>query len=84
MTKYTKSAFNPHEKRVYINEEASELRWKDLDDDKKFKFVKISEIEEIQQGSIGSGISNHLSMSKIKVKKQFVVIRTSNSERKGL
>ena len=31
LVKYTKKAFNPHKKRVFIDEECKELRWKDID-----------------------------------------------------
>ena len=59
MTKYSKSAYKPHEKRVFINIENLKFCWEDKDS-KEIKFVYISEIESIEEGEIGEGIKKHV------------------------
>ena len=74
LTKYSKSAFNPHPKRVYLDAKSQELRWQDEGETKKYKFINLKDILEIKQGMIGQGIKDHLTIGKIKDKNCFVTI----------
>ena len=84
LTKYAKGAYNPHEKKVYLNLDGTKLCWEDKDG-KDMKSVNINDIISVHLGDIGEGIEKHIGpKKKIKNLENYGIILLKSKDRKSL